>query len=185
MKKEFIEKLVLALFVVCYAVGCEEKEESFPKVDDSLAGSVVFHYPYRILEAECSVGDRKFEGLDTEISVMDVDKVTDKSVRLIFFTVWENDTLSVDIPEVALKGSRFDVTFDSELKDCNCELNGDVLTLSDVRISGYIRLSAKSKAESYELANNQYDVDLTLSSVGTGNGNSLEFKVMCVTRDLF
>lgn len=182
--KNVVLSVLLAFSFVFLSAGCK-KEDTSPKVDGSLAGSVVFHYPYWILEAECSVGDRKFSGLDTEISVMDVDKVTDNSVRLFFFTVWENDTLSIDIPEVAINGSRFDVAFGSGLKDCDCELNGDVLTLPDVRISGYIRLSAESKAESYELAYNQYDVDLTLSSAGTGDGNSLEFKVMSVTRDLF
>lgn len=185
MKKEFIEKLVLALFVVCYAVGCEEKEESFPKVDDSLAGSVVFHYPYRILEAECSIGGTDLKGLDTEISVMDVDKVTDGSVRVIFFTVWENDTLSLDIPEIVLNGKRFDVAFDGDVSGCAGELNGRALSLSDVRISGYIRLPEDTKAVNYELANNPYEVSLTVSTGDAGSGDCLEFKVTEVTRERF
>lgn len=185
MKKECIEKFALALFVVFYAVGCEEKEESYPKVDDSLAGSVVFHYPYRILEAECSIDGTIWAGLNTEESVMDVDKVTDGSVRMIFFTVWENDTLSLDIPEVALDGKRFDVTFDRDVSNCTGELNGRALSLSDVRISGYIRLPEDTKAVSYEPANNPYEVNLTVSTSDVGNGDYLEFKVTEVTRERF
>ena len=185
MKKECIEKLALALFVVFYAAGCEEKEETFPKIDESLAGSVVFHYPYRILEAQCSIGGNACAGLDTQVSVMDVDKVTNGSVRMTFFTVWENDTLSLDIPEVVLNGSRFDVTFDGEVIDCAGELNGGALSLSDVRISGYIRLPDDTKAASYEPANNPYEVCLAVSADDVGNGDYLEFNVTDVTRERF
>ena len=173
-----------ALFLL---TGCEE---TLPKIDYSLAGSIVFLHPYGILEAECSIGDTVLGVLNTDRSWMEVDKVTDNSVRVSFVTEWEDAELHIDIPEVTLQGDRFDVYFDCEADGCTYRLDGETLPAGTTRISGHIRLpegtkSGDAPAESnlLELAEHQYDVDITVHADDLSGHGRLEFSVQSVTRD--
>ena len=182
-------EVMLTAFAAAMLVltGCEE---TLPKTDYSLAGSVVFLHPYGILEAECRIGDTDLGILNTDRSWMEVDKVSDNSVRMSFVTEWEDAELHIDIPEVMIHGSRHDVYFDCEADGCTYRLDGEALPSGTARISGYIRLPEGTKSgdgpvESglLELAEHQYDVDITVRADDLSGHGRLEFSVQSVTRD--
>lgn len=88
--KRLAKIMLTAIAATLMLTGCEE---TLPKIDYSLAGSVVFLHLNGILEAECRIGDTDFWGLNTDRSWMEVDKVSDNSARMSFVTEWENEEL--------------------------------------------------------------------------------------------
>lgn len=179
MKNQVVLSVLLALFVLI-AAGCEDEKSA----GKSLAGSVMFQSPYRILEAECIIKEDTLIDMDDEGSFMMVYALASDSISMYFDVVFGNDSLHIEVPKIQLQGVAFDVSFDSRIDDCLCKLNGEILPFASTYVSGYMReseLGLSDNATKNSPREYQYDVEVNISAEDIDGDEVMEFKVMSIT----
>jgi hypothetical protein len=180
MKKSVI---IFAMIYGCLlALSCNDNETNIMgyERDNSLAGSISF-VGYK-MEAKALYNDQALDNFQYDLSHIDVRKVSDNEVFLFCFSKWDDTTLIISIPVVAVLGQPHDAIFDYLSNDATVTYNGIEYTSINSTIKGSIKeIETQQSSDNdggSDPATPSYDCEINIEC--NVNGKVLNFKILSV-----
>ncbi|MCD7899799.1 MAG: hypothetical protein LUH22_07985 [Bacteroides sp.] len=129
-------KLKIVLSIIVFLVSCNKTETEFPRLDETLAGSI--SYTYRI-DAEGKYNELAIEEFRTELTELDIIKLTNTEVSLNLDFYWADNNIKISIPKILVSGEPFKPIFDFTNTNGKVSYNGFNEVLTDISIKGWMK----------------------------------------------
>ncbi len=171
MRKLIIITTVICGLIITSSCNHDETRTIIHERDHSLAGSISFDGYYMV--AEGSFDGDELDGFQYELSQLNLYKVSDTEVEMFCSSRWDQTTLEISIPLIAVSGKPHDATFDYSTDDVSVTYDNIEYTSVSTTINGWIKEVSFTRSSDSDVATPDYTCNIIINCDLNGKRLSL------------